>query len=207
MSYQFHLVPCNISSHHVNVSNLRRYAIRNHREICTVFAHIGEIPNLSNFWRNPKFIQLLEKSRIYPNFGEIPNFSHFWRIPCIFQNFRVFKKFPVQSSFRIPYKNSALFSKIPHSENYRCYKFRGFSQKIPCFTKFPGFHSFKSLENTRKNRVFLYKIRFKVYIFRLKNIYKRQGIILCIIFTIFSSFFSSSKKLCVNICFLRYFNT
>ena len=78
-----------------------------------------------------------------------------------------------------------------------------FFQKIPCFTKFPGFQIFKSLKNTRKNHVFLYK---NIYL-QIKNIYKRQAFILCIIFTVFSSFFSSSKKLYVNICFLRYFNT
>ena len=47
----------------------------------------------------------------------------------------------------------------------------------------------------------------KTIYLQIKNIYKRQGIGLCIIFTVFSSFFSSSKKLYVNICFLRYFNT
>ena len=122
------------------------------------------------------------------------HFSHFYRIPCFFQNFRVFKTFPVQSSSRIPHKNSVLFSKIPHSENYRCYKFRVFSPKIPCFTKFPGFQIFKSLKNTRKNHVFLYKNRLKVYIYRLKNIYKRQGFSLCIIFTVFCSFLARLKN-------------
>ena len=70
-------------------------------------------------------------------------FSHFYRIPYFFQNFRVFKKFPVQSSSRIPHKNSVFFPKIPRLENYRLYKFRVFSEKIPCFTKFPGFQIFK----------------------------------------------------------------
>ena len=68
-----------------------------------------QIPNFA--WTNPEFAWTnpefcMDKSRILhgqiPNFGQIPDISHFYRIPCIFQNFRVFKKFPVQSSFRIP---------------------------------------------------------------------------------------------------------
>ena len=37
----------------------------------------------------------------------------FCRIPCFFQNFRVFKNFPFQSSSRIPQKNSVFFQKFP----------------------------------------------------------------------------------------------
>ena len=118
-------------------------------------------------------------------------FSHFYRIPYFFQNFRVFKKFPVQSSSRIPDKNSVFFPKIPRLENYRLYKFRVFSEKIPCFTKFPGFQIFKSLKNTRKTMYFCiktYVYMLKTIYLQIKNIYIRQGFSFCIIFTVFDLF-------------------
>ena len=77
---------------------------RTNPEFCMDKSRIlhGQIPNVAR--TNPEFC--MDKSRILhgqiPNFGQIPDISHFYRIPCIFQNFRVFKKFPVQSSFRIP---------------------------------------------------------------------------------------------------------
>ena len=61
------------------------------------------------------------------------------------------------------------FSKIPRSGKVDFYKFRVFFQKIPCFTEFPGFQIFKSLKNTQKNHVFLYK---NIYL-QVKSIYLR----------------------------------
>ena len=58
---------------------------------------------------------------------------------AFFQNFRVFKKFPVQSSSRIPHKNSVFFQKIPRSENYRLYKFRVFFKKFRVLQNSPVF--------------------------------------------------------------------
>ena len=69
---------------------------------------IGENPTFSQYGENPTFSQ----------YGENHVFSHFYRIPCFFQNFRVFKKFPDQSSSAIPPKNSVFFPKIPRLENY-----------------------------------------------------------------------------------------
>ena len=85
------------------------------------------------------------KITVFAHIGEITVFAHFYRIPCFFQNFRVFKKFPVQSSLGIPYKNSVCFPKIPRSENYRCYKFRGFFSKNSVFYKIPRFSYFLNL--------------------------------------------------------------
>ena len=142
---------------------------------CT-FAKFMHFCEIHAFWTNSCFLE------------KFMHFSHFYRIPCFFQNFRVFKKFPVQSSSRIPHKNSVFFPKIPRSGNYRLYKFRGFLKKFRVFTKFPGFQIFKSLKNTRKNHVFLYKniyLQVKSIYLQIKNIYKRQEFILCMIFTVF----------------------
>ena len=97
----------------------------------------GEITGFSHFWRNHGFCTLCEKITV---------FSHFYRIPCFFQNFRVFKKIPsFKVRFRIPHKNSVCFSKIPRSESYRCYKFRGFSPENSVFYKIPRFSYFLNL--------------------------------------------------------------
>ena len=121
------------------------------------------------------------------------------RNSCIFHTFIAFRAFFKTSVFlKIPrskfISNSSqkfrVFSKLPRSENYRLYKFRVFFKEFRVFTKFPGFQIFKSLKNTRKNHLFLYK---NIYL-QIKNIYKRQAFIFCIIFTVFSSFFSSSKN-------------
>ena len=64
-------------------------------------SHFGEIPVLSHFGQIPDISHFGQIPDI-SHFGQIPDISHFYRIPCIFQNFRVFKKFPVQSSFIIP---------------------------------------------------------------------------------------------------------
>ena len=114
---------------------------------------------------------------------------HFWRNSCIFQKhvllrnscifhtfteFRAFfktsvflKNSPFKVHFRIPRKNSVFFQNFPRSENYRLYKFRVFLKKFRVFTKFPGFIFFKSLKNTRKNHLFLYK---NIYL-QVKSIY------------------------------------
>ena len=131
-----------------------------------------KIPLFHSMWKIPLFHSMW-KIPLFHSMWKIPLFHTFTEFRAFFQNFRVFKKFPDQSSSGIPHKNSVLSHKIPRLENYRRYKFRVFSQKIPCFTKFPGFYSFKSLKNTRKNHVFSYKKPVKSIYLSIKNIYKR----------------------------------
>ena len=117
----------------------------------------------------------------------------FYRIPCLFQNFRVFENSPVQSSSRIPHKNSVFFQKFPVPKKVD-FTNSVFFSKNSVFYKIPRFSDFLNL---KKNHVFLYKniyLQVKSIYLQIKNIYKRQGFILCIIFTVFSSFFSLCKK-------------
>ena len=57
--------------------------------------------------------------------------------------------------------------KTPHLKTINFTNSVFFPKKIPCFTKFPGFHSFKSLKTLEKLCV-LYK---KTYVYMLKTIY------------------------------------
>ena len=130
-------------------------------------------------------------------------FRAFSKLPC-------FLKIPRSKFISNSPQKFRVFKKIPRSGKVDFLQIPCFFQKIPCFTKFPGFQIFKSLKNTRKNHLFLYKniyLQVKSIYLQIKNIYKRQGFILCIIFTVFSSFLVLLKKLYVSICFLRYFNT
>ena len=126
-----------------------------------------------------KFMHFSQKSRHL-------KFTHFVRNSCIFHKDTYFYTIPYFSKiplFNQKFVRNSRFS----SKKLPCFlknsPFRKlwtlqipcFSQKIPCFTKFPGFQIFKSLKNTRKNHVFLYKIRLKVYIYRLKTFTKDKG--------------------------------
>ena len=150
-------------------------------------SHFGEIPNISHFGEIPNISHFGEIPNI-SHFGEIPVLSHFYRIPCIFQNFRVFKKFPVQSSFRIPYKNSVFFPKIPVQKTIDVTNSVFFPQKFRVLQNSPVFIFFKSLKTLEKTMYFCiktYVYKLKTIYLQIKNIYKRQGFILRIIFTVF----------------------
>ena len=106
----------------------------------------------NTLFQNHGFFTLLEKSRFFHTFGEITVFSHLVRKSRFFHTFTEFRAFfktsvflknsPFKVRFRIPYKNSVCFAKIPRSENYRCYKFRGFSPENSVFYKIPRFSYF-----------------------------------------------------------------
>ena len=128
----------------------------------------------------------------------------------LFQNFRVFKNSPFKVHLEFPTKIPCFSQKFPVQKKVD-FTNSVFFPKNSVFYKIPRFSYFKSLKNTKKKTIYF---RIKTYIYRLKsiylqikNIYKRQGFSLCIIFTVFDLFLVCVRKLCVNICFLRYFNT
>ena len=65
----------------------------------------------------------------------------FYRIPCLFQNFRVFKNSPFKVHLEFPTKIPCFFKNSPFRKNLTL-QIPCFFQKIPCFTKFPGFQIF-----------------------------------------------------------------
>ena len=125
----------------------------------TVFSHLWRNHGFSKhdvMWRNPEFFPLMEKSRIFPTFGEIPVFHTFTEFRAFFKTSVILKNSPFKVRFRIPYKNSVCFPKIPRSENYRCYKFRGFSpKKFRVLQNSPVFIFFKSLKTLEKPCIFV----------------------------------------------------
>ena len=135
-------------------------------QIHALFGKIMHFSQIPAFWEIHAFYTKITSFEIHALLEKFMHFSHFYRIPCFLKNSP--EKFPVQSSSAIPQKNSVFFKKIPRFRKVDFYKFRNFYQKIPCFTKFPRFQIFKSLKNTRKNHIFLYKnicLQVKNYIF------------------------------------------
>ena len=70
--------------------------------------------------------------------------------------------------------------KTPHLKTIDFTNSVFFPKKIPCFTKFPGFHSFKSLKTLEKLSVLYKKHMFtcqKLYIYLLKTFTKDKGLV------------------------------
>ena len=60
----------------------------------------------------------MRKITLFHSMGKIPLFPTFMEFHVIFKTSVFLKNSPFKVHFRIPYKNSVLFLKIPHSENY-----------------------------------------------------------------------------------------
>ena len=99
---------------------------------------------------------VLSKIRVFPKddvIGENPVFfkntvsSHFYRIPYFFKSSVFFLKIP-RSKFVLEFltKIPCYFQKFPVQKTIDVTNSVVFSPKIPCFTKFPGFHIFKSFK-------------------------------------------------------------